>query len=260
MTTLATLLAMRAADAGLDRRSESVGEWLAFGGAGNRATLWLSGEGETLRAATAPADVAAEVGELPGCESLSAGLPTGASAGWRCENQLVLDTLCRRIAMLGHALPDAPLRRYEAAVAAEVVALPQEERSTERIAQVRERVGQDIFRAALMEYWGGKCPITGITEPALLRASHIKPWADSTDAERLDVHNGLLLAVHLDAAFDAGLISFDDEGRMLVSERLGEVERGVLGVGAVTLTIGHSSFLTRHRSQLFKDTSTKEGL
>lgn len=260
MTTLATLLAMRAADAGLDRRFDPVGEWLAFGGAGNRATLWLSGEGGVLRAAAAPADVTSEVGKLPGCEPLIAGLPTDASAGWLCDRELALDALCRRIAMLGHTLPDAPLRRYEAAVAAEVAALPQEERSTERIAQVRQRVGQDHFRAALMEYWGGKCPITGITEPALLRASHIKPWKDSTDAERLDVHNGLLLAVHLDAAFDAGLISFDDGGRMLVSERLGEVERGVLRVGAVTLTIGHSSFLTRHRSQVFKDASTKEGL
>ena len=69
----------------------------------------------------------------------------------------------------------------------------------------------------MMRYWGGRCAISGISEPALLRASHAKPWKDSTDAERLDVHNGLLLAVHLDAAFDAGLICVGEHGRILVS-------------------------------------------
>src|SRR3977135_1680410 len=69
-----------------------------------------------------------------------------------------------------------------------------------------------IFRDALMDYWGGRCPLTGITEPALLRASHIVPWAECDDAQRLDVHNGLLLSALWDAAFDAGLISFADDG------------------------------------------------
>ena len=63
-----------------------------------------------------------------------------------------------------------------------------------------------------MDYWGGRCPITGITEPALLRASHIVPWADCDDAQRLDVHNGLLLSALWDAAFDTGLVSFADDG------------------------------------------------
>jgi putative restriction endonuclease len=59
-----------------------------------------------------------------------------------------------------------------------------------------------------MEYWNGRCPLTGIDQPELLRASHIKAWAAcESDRERLDVHNGLLLAAHLDAAFD------DDEQR-----------------------------------------------
>jgi hypothetical protein len=62
-----------------------------------------------------------------------------------------------------------------------------------------------------MDYWGGRRAITGCAEPLLLRGSHIKPWTQcETDAERLDVYNGLLLAAHLDAAFDAGLIDFDD--------------------------------------------------
>lgn len=58
-----------------------------------------------------------------------------------------------------------------------------------------QRVGQDIFRQGLMECWESRCAITGLAIPELLRASHIKPWADcATDAERLDVYNGLLLA------------------------------------------------------------------
>jgi putative restriction endonuclease len=63
-----------------------------------------------------------------------------------------------------------------------------------------------------MDYWGGRSPLTGITEPVLLRASHILPWAQSTDEQRLDVYNGLLLSALWDAAFDAGLVSFGDNG------------------------------------------------
>jgi predicted restriction endonuclease len=59
--------------------------------------------------------------------------------------------------------------------------------------------------------------ITDIQIPALLRASHIKPWRMSDNSERLDPENGLLLVANLDAAFDAGLLSFTDTGRMLFS-------------------------------------------
>jgi putative restriction endonuclease len=68
-------------------------------------------------------------------------------------------------------------------------------------------------------------------EPRLLRASHIKPWARcETDAERLDVYNGLLLAAHLDAAFDVGLISFSDEGAILISAHFTEADRRAIGI------------------------------
>ena len=82
---------------------------------------------------------------------------------------------------------------------------------------------------ALMDFWGGRCPLTGITHPRLLRASHMKPWSACTDAaERLNVHNGLLLAAHLDAAFDAGLITF---GRLL-GKVGGSCPSSVCGVNA----------------------------
>ena len=73
--------------------------------------------------------------------------------------------------------------------------------------------------------------MTGVAEPRLLRASHIKPWAKcETDAARLDVYNGLLLAAHLDAAFDAGLISFEDSGEVLFSSKFAMDDRDALGI------------------------------
>jgi predicted restriction endonuclease len=96
---------------------------------------------------------------------------------------------------------------------------------------VVQRIGQDVFRQALMEYWGGRCPLSGITDPALLRASHIVPWAEcATDEQRLDVHNGLLLSALWDSAFDAGLISFSDEGGIVISATLSGEAHLALGL------------------------------
>ncbi len=115
--------------------------------------------------------------------------------------------ILRRVYELTISLPDAPLRDFETQVAD----LP---RATEVERLVVQRIGQDIFRAGLMDYWQGCCPLTGISDPDLLRASHIIPWADcESDAERLDVHNGLLLSALWDAAFDRALVTFDDEGK-----------------------------------------------
>lgn len=92
---------------------------------------------------------------------------------------------------------------------------------TEVDAIVRRRVGQDIFRDLLMDYWNGRCAVSGITDPDLLRASHIKPWSEcDSDHDRLNPHNGLLLSALWDAAFDKGLISFAANGRVLASDRL----------------------------------------
>jgi putative restriction endonuclease len=103
-----------------------------------------------------------------------------------------------------------------------------------------------------MDYWGGRCPLTGITDPALLRASHIVPWAYCGDEQRLDVYNGLLLSALWDAAFDKGLVSFGDDGTMLVSPKLSEVARRALGVDHAPplkgLRNGHQKNLAAHRA------------
>ncbi len=74
------------------------------------------------------------------------------------------------------------------------------------------RVNQDKFRNSILSAYGGSCCVTGIAEPKLLRASHIKPWADSTAIEKTDVRNGLCLNALHDAAFDAGLITVEPSG------------------------------------------------
>ena len=93
----------------------------------------------------APAAVAAEVG--PGCRTGRYGpeqLPAGAAAGWSCRGDRALDALCRRIAVLGHVLPDQPLRRFELKVESILLA-EGGDRTTERVAEVRQRSGARIY-------------------------------------------------------------------------------------------------------------------
>ena len=151
-----------------------------------------------------------------------------------------------RVYKLGLSLPDAPLARFRARIAG----LPQ---TTEAERLVIQRVGQDIFRAALMEYWGGRCPLTGITDAALLRASPIVPWAECDDAQRLDVHNGLLFSALWDAAFDPGLVSFANNGTVLASLELSDAARTALGIEQAprlaNLRDAHRANLAAHRAQ-----------
>jgi putative restriction endonuclease len=129
-------------------------------------------------------------------------------------------------------------------------------RTTEAERLVVQRVGQDLFRAELMEYWERRCAITGLAVPELLRASHIKPWAVcKTDAERLDVFNGLLLAPHLDAAFDGGFITLADDGDVMLSQKLSPDASSLLGLTArlrvERLTAAHRAYLGWHRESVF---------
>jgi predicted restriction endonuclease len=124
-------------------------------------------------------------------------------------------------------------------------------RETEAQRWAVERVGQSLFRQALIEYWNGRCPLTGITELPLLRASHIVPWAEcETDMLRLDVHNGLLLSALWDAAFDSGLVSFADSGAILYSTKLGPAAAVLTltrPMALLGLTDIHCGNLARHR-------------
>lgn len=101
---------------------------------------------------------------------------------------------------------------------------------TSRLALVQSRLGQGDFRAGVMAVWGGRCAVTDLSTPELLRASHIKPWIDSSAFDRLSPHNGLLLSANLDALFDRFLITFNDDGQMLVSNAVAAADRELLGL------------------------------
>ena len=173
--------------------------------------------------------------------------PAGFTA-FMVSDTAPLHHLVREIWRLARAPTDCTLRVFEA----QTRNLP---RATEAERLVIQRVGQDVFRDALMTYWVGRCAVTGRADPRLLRASHIKPWARcETDAERLDVYNGLLLAAHLDAAFDAGLISFSDEGAILFSTQFAQDDRAALGIhdqlALKRVGSGHLPDLAWHRTFL----------
>lgn len=90
---------------------------------------------------------------------------------------------------------------------------------TEKLQLIRARRGQGLFRAnvRLTEKF---CRITKVNDPKHLRASHIKPWKDSSDCEKVNGCNGLLLAPHIDHLFDGGFISFKSRGDLIISPRL----------------------------------------
>jgi HNH endonuclease len=87
---------------------------------------------------------------------------------------------------------------------------------TQKLKLVKARRGQGIFKKNL-ENFESACRVTGVGDIRHLRASHMKPWRDSTDFEKLDGNNGLLLSPHVDHLFDRGHISFSDAGTLLVS-------------------------------------------
>jgi hypothetical protein len=126
--------------------------------------------------------------------------------------------------------------------------------STEREAIVKARIGQGRFRDSLDDYWT-TCAVTGCAERDLLRASHIKPWAKSSADERLSLYNGLLLSPALDECFDGGFISFDDDGRILISARLTATDAAALGIRSDMrlrrMDAKHRPFLAYHRDVEF---------
>ena len=100
--------------------------------------------------------------------------------------------------------------------------------------------------------WCGCADYSNI-RPQMLVASHIKPWRDANDPERLDKYNGLLLIANLDKAFKSGFISFDDNGKVLISKYLERPD--VLGLNedmSFNVMTEHKKYLGYHRGVLFK--------
>jgi len=126
---------------------------------------------------------------------------------------------------------------------------------TDKKALTEVRIGQQDFRKRLLKYWK-TCAVTGCTVSGLLRASHIKPWSIADSSERLDLFNGLLLVPNLDALFDSGLITFDDEGKIIISSLLPVSSYDALGLSETMylrkFNTAHSPYIEFHRRQIFK--------
>lgn len=134
------------------------------------------------------------------------------------------------------------------------------EAQTEADRTAKVRRGQETYRRRLEDLWGGACAVTGVAIPELLRASHAKPWAEcETGAERLSRYNGFLLTANLDALFDKFLISFDEEGEILISPGLDResIEAAGIrpGMRLRKLLPGHAPFLAWHRTRFWEKAS-----
>jgi hypothetical protein len=124
---------------------------------------------------------------------------------------------------------------------------------TERTAIIRARNGQGLFKERVSKI-ESRCRITGVENPVHLVASHCKPWRDSTNDERLNGENGLLLTPSIGHLFDRGFIGFEDNGTLIISpvahrpslQRMGVDTAKVVNVGA--FTSGQKQFLDFHRN------------
>lgn len=121
---------------------------------------------------------------------------------------------------------------------------------TEREAIIKARIGQGLFRSKLINYWHG-CSISTFAHFDLLVASHIKPWKDADNSERISVFNGLLLLPNYDKLFDRGYISFEDNGRIIFSRYIDDYDRRLLGMDKnlhlTKIEDFHKPFLAYHR-------------
>lgn len=127
---------------------------------------------------------------------------------------------------------------------------------TTRQAIIQARRGQGLFkkRVAAIE---ARCRLTGVDRIEHLRASHCKPWRDADNQERLDGENGLLLTPDADHLFDAGFLSFEDNGKVLVSpvahvpsmQRMGLDPADFGNVGH--FSAGQRRYLAFHRESVF---------
>jgi putative restriction endonuclease len=246
---LRTLLEKAAGDSGFDLELPSGGDWLGFKSSHAPLSIWLAATNwDQPVAALSRFDVVNALTEHGAPASIA--LPADAAMVRAVRDVPALHAMLRRAYQLARTLPNEILHVFEQQTAS----IP---RSTEAERLVVQRVGQDLFRERLLEYWQGRCAVTGLAVPELLRASHIKPWAAcETDAERLDVFNGLLLAPNLDAAFDLGFLTVCDGGEVEVTAVLGDAERKLLGLGVplhvAGLADGHRAYLAWHRERIFK--------
>ena len=124
---------------------------------------------------------------------------------------------------------------------------------TEEKSLIKTRIGQGLFKNKLFEVSNG-CVICGLKTKELLIASHIKPWRESNDKERLDVNNGFLMCPIHDALFDKGYISFSNEGNILISSAIPKEEYNLLNIDEnirISINPGQIKYIKWHRENIF---------
>ena len=249
---MAALLELAATHSGFDIDLAAPGDWMGFGSTHAPLRVWLRAGDDGLVVALSMRNVLGALGnEAMGSPvTILFPLPPGAVGARLVSDRPSLQRVLRRAWQLSRTLPDELLHAFEK----RTQALP---KSTEAERWVVQRVGQALFRAGLMDYWEGRCAVTGLGVPELLRASHIKPWADcATDAERLDVFNGFLLEARIDTVFDQGFVTVDDDGCLVVASELGADARQLLGLDVGRrvrrLEDHHRAYLVWHRARVFR--------
>lgn len=127
--------------------------------------------------------------------------------------------------------------------------------TTQRTQLIQARIGQGLFRSRVTEL-EPRCRVTGLDDYKFLIASHIKPWAKSSNLEKLDGSNGLLLAPHIDHLFDKGFITFKTDGSLLLSSLLPPAVAKAwsiqLAVVATPLTPSQDEYMAYHRKEVFR--------
>ena len=124
--------------------------------------------------------------------------------------------------------------------------------TTERSGLVTSRVGQGYYRQMIREKWNYKCPVTGCDVLNILISSHIVSWSECNDDERLDVENGILLSPNVDALFDKHFISFTNNGKLVLSNRINEEKLVALGIpsdAVIPISEGMKKYLDKHRDK-----------
>lgn len=144
------------------------------------------------------------------------------------------------------------LSTYDAEISQ--IKLSSELSGTERSQLIQARVGQGLFRSQVL-LRSPTCIVTGVSDRRVLRASHIKPWKDSSNFERLDGANGLTLSPNADALFDLGLLSFEYNGDALVRNDVADEELRRLGFGSTSpiareFNDDQNAYLITHRERL----------
>jgi hypothetical protein len=243
-------------DNGFENVLPSVGPHVVLGSARHPAQVTVTASEDGFMAAI-------QSGAATLAQELARTFPTAGNLahGFVLPTEAALAQWLRRAAALSQALPNQAGAAFEAQLQAELSSMPAAtSENTEVQRMVRQRVGQQAYRQAMLDYWGGACAVTGLALPQALRASHAKPWAEcASDAERLDVFNGFLLSANLDVLFDSFLVSFADSGELLVSKAITPSDQQKMGLAAGMclrwVSVQHGPYLDFHRQRFSQMTA-----